>query len=166
VYVTVKNVFDETFQAPMALRGNLEISVARKPEIRKTTTLLASDILEARGYSSATGILTMDPGDSMRLGYSWNFIDDSGFDIRRGVLQMIVDSLCKVRCISLEETLILKGEIKVYERTAPVKFGPTAFTFCYVTNWVNTRECSPVFPDSLCGLRQFPPKADTCKTIR
>jgi len=153
IYITLKNVFDETFQAQALLRGNLEIVLARKPEIRKTVSLYPSNILQARSYNSSNGMLTVDAGDSIRLGYSWDFIADDGTDLRRGIFILTEDPTCKSREIAKDETFILSGDIKVFERTAPVKFGPTAYTFCYVTNWVNTKFCPPAQTDFPCGRR-------------
>jgi hypothetical protein len=152
VYVTVKNIYDETFQASAILRGSLEITLARRPEIRKTVSLFPSQIIEGH-YNSGTGILTIDPGETIRLGYSWNFIDNSGTDLRKEIFTLVDDPTCSLRRIAYDETFSLKGEVTIFEKTAPVRFGPTMFTFCYITNWVNSKFCPPPQTDVPCNRR-------------
>jgi hypothetical protein len=82
VYFTIRNIFDESFQGPAELTGSIRIVSARNPDIAKTFFLTARNIIEGSGYDGATGTLLLDPGKSIRLGVSWNFVDDEGRDLR------------------------------------------------------------------------------------
>jgi hypothetical protein len=108
--------------------------------------------------------LTLDPGDSIRLEYSWNLVDDNGtFVYNEGDNQLIawkfIDTLCSAippRKIAREETFLLRGEFFVFKQAAPVKFGSTAVSFCYVDKWVEPRpdtKCYWIFADSSCYYR-------------
>ncbi len=164
VYVTVKNIYDETLQSTAPLKGTIEITWPRYPSIRRTDSIDVSNLVYARKYDRDKGILTLDPGDSIRLEYSWNLMDDNGtFIYNEGDNQLVewkfIDTLCQAsppRKIAREETFTLRGEFFVFKQAAPATFGPTPFSFCYVNKWVNpvtTPGCYWIFADSSCVYR-------------
>jgi hypothetical protein len=155
VYLSVTNIFDETFEGQGVLTGSIEIVSARDPNVRKTFSISGGNVISARGYDRATVRLVIDPGDTLRLGVSWNLVDDSGRDLRRDFFSYIEDSTCLeyTRCLAFTEDFVLKGNVKLYDRTAPVLAGPTAYSFCYVTKWINPKDCPPIITSALCNLR-------------
>jgi len=155
VYLSVTNIFDETFEGQGVLTGSIEIVSARDPNVRKTFSVSGGNVISARGYDRATGRLVIDPGDTLRLGVSWNLVDDSGRDLRRDFFSYIQDSTCLeyMRCLAFTEDFILQGSVKLYDRTAPVLAGPTAYSFCYVTKWISPKDCPPIITSAPCNLR-------------
>ena len=155
VYLSVTNIFDETFEGQGVLTGSIEIVSARDPNVRKTFSISGGNVISARGYDRATVRLVIDPGDTLRLGVSWNLVDDSGRDLRRDFFSYIEDSTCLeyTRCLAFTEDFVLKGNVKLYDRTAPVLAGPTAYSFCYVTKWINPKDCPPIITSAPCNLR-------------
>jgi hypothetical protein len=155
VYLSVTNIFDETFEGQGILTGSIEIVSARDPNVRKTFSISGGNVMSARGYDRVTGRLLIDPGDTVRLGVSWNLVDDTGRDLRRDFFSYIQDSTCLeyMRCLAFTEDFVLKGSVKLYDRTAPVLAGPTAYSFCYVTKYVNPKDCPPIITSAPCNLR-------------
>ncbi|MEK6571037.1 MAG: hypothetical protein AABZ61_06680 [Bacteroidota bacterium] len=153
VFVTIRNVFDETLEGRAPLEGAVEIESLRDPRLRKSVPLRPSNLINARGYNGNLGVLTIDPGDSIRLGYSWNLIADNGTDLRSQFFRFTSDATCPGRLIANEETFILRGELKVFDRLPAVRCGPAPFTFCYVNKWVNPKDCPPILTDRSCEFR-------------
>ncbi len=160
----MKNIYEETLQSTAPLKGTIEITWLRYPNVRKTDSIDVSNLVYARSYDRVRGILTLDPGDSIRLEYSWNLVDDNGtFIYNEGENQLtawkFIDTLCIAaprRKIAREETFILKGEFFVFKQAAPARFGPTPFSLCYVDKWVQPNainKCYWIFADSSCYYR-------------
>ena len=153
VFVTIRNVFDETLEGHAPLEGAIEIESLRDPRLRKSVPLRVANMISVHGYNSSLGLLTIDPGDSIRLGYSWNLIADNGTDLRSQFFRYTPDATCQDRLIANEETFILRGELKVFDRLPAVRCGPAGFAFCYVNKWVPPRDCPPILTDRSCEFQ-------------
>lgn len=153
IILTVKNVYEETFQAQAAIRGTVVVTAKRNSSIQITLPITANNITYTTSYNRATGVLTIDPQDSVVFSTSWNFIDDAGQDLRQIFFEYIPDATCSFREIAVEETFILNGSVKVYDKVSDAGAGPTEFPMCHVTNWVSTLICYPVLTDQPCGSR-------------
>jgi hypothetical protein len=153
VQILIVNTFDETFSAPSVIEGSLEISLERDPDFTRVFPLSTSNIRIGR-YNSGTGILTMDPGDTLKLGVQWNFIDGAGRDFRQIVFEYIMDPDCPSRMLAKPETLIIRGNIKLYARTAAVNLGPRLFSFCHIDRWIDPRSCVTITPAEACSIFQ------------
>jgi hypothetical protein len=139
VCITVKNTYRETFQSGNVLRGSLQIILSRDQNIRKTAPIDAANLIYARDYNSSTRVLTLDPRDSIILGYSWNFIDDNGTDLRKSVFQYSPDPTCTSREIAGEETFIIRGDLRVFSQTGSLILGSINFSFRHVKQWVDPK---------------------------
>lgn len=153
IHLTIVNDYDETFQARAALRGTVQIVLTRNPSSRKTASLGPSNLTNARNYDSNSGVLTIDPGDSIRLSYTWDFRDDNGNDLR-SIFSYVIDPECAFRRIAYEEVFLLKGELTVFDRLPAVQAPFKDFALCYATNWVNPRDCPPILTDKPCRYRR------------
>lgn len=140
IFLTVVNTYDETFEGIAILRGEATITWGGDPAAVKRFNLDASHLISARGYNPATRMLTFDPGDSIRIGVSWNFITDAGLNVREAILYHR-DPLCYPRFISHPETFHLTAEILVYDRTGKVIGSPRSFTFQITKEYVDPRSC-------------------------
>jgi hypothetical protein len=163
MYISIKNIYDETLQSTAPMKGNIEIEWSRFPTSRKTDSIDVSNLVYARRYDRDKGILTLDPGDSIALVYLWNLIDDNGsflFDEDNQLVEWkFIDTLCAarpLRKIAREETFIIRGQFFTFKQAAPARFGPTPFSFCYVNKWVEPtagNRCYWIYADSSCVYR-------------
>lgn len=150
VQLVVVNDYDETFEGRTLFEGSIEISLARKPDLKKTFFLSSSNLVQGK-YNQGSRVLTLDPGDSMRVGATWNFVDDRGVDLRQTEFLYRTDPSCTMRRVAREETFVISGKLKLYERTDEIKFGPVAFTLCHVSAWIQT-VCITLQPDEACRI--------------
>ena len=148
IVVTVKNVFDETLSDSASIHGMLEILLSRRPEIRKTVTLSDTGMPSTPAYDRRTKVLTLDPGQSFDLVYSWNFVDDMALSLSDSVFRKFADTTCGgiERFIALPEQFTLQGNVVVYQKTSGTSFGPAYFKMCYVEGFFPLRECPPLPP--------------------
>lgn len=151
VCLKATNIFDETLQSTALLDGTLVIVFNSDTSYHKTV-ILGPRYLFSGNYDSVTHILTIDPGSSIHLKYVWNFIDDRGRDLRREVFQYFTDSSCAFRKIALQESLRMRAELKVFNHTDVVNFGPVDFTFSHVSDYVDSKTCRSIKSDTPCGL--------------
>lgn len=156
VYLVVKNIFDETFQGQAVLKGTIEIISARDPSVRKTFSINPTNVIQAQGYDRQTGVLTIDAGDSVRFGVSWDLTaDDNGRDLRTDFFKYIVDPQCEdvPRCLAFREDFILKGQATVFTRTGSISAEQTLYAFCFASRWVNPKYCPPIITSAPCTLQ-------------
>lgn len=152
VQLVVVNEYDETFEGRTLFEGSIEIVLSRKPDLKKTFFLSSSNLIQGK-YNAGSRVLTLDPGDSVRVGVTWNFVDDRGVDLRQEEFSYRTDQTCFQRRIAAEETFTIRGTLKLYDRTDEIKFGPITFTMCHVNVWVEPRFCPTVTADEACRIR-------------
>ena len=152
VQLIIVNDYDETFEARTLLEGSIEITLARKPDLKKTFFLSSSNLIQGR-YNAGSRVLTFDPGDSVRVGVAWNFVDDRGVDLRQQEFSYQTDQTCSLRKIAAEETFTITGRLKLYDRTDEINFGRVVFTMCHVNVWVDPRFCTTLTADEACRIR-------------
>jgi hypothetical protein len=153
VSFTIKNVYEETFQAEATFEGTLVITAKRSPAIQKTVHLAAQNITYAANYNKATRVLTLDPVDSVVLSFTWNFVDDAGQDLRVMFFRYLPDTSCLGRYIASEETFLLQGSVNVYEKVPEVSGGPIEYTFCHINAYLSPHECLTPHREPPCGFR-------------
>jgi len=151
ICLRVKNIFDETLQSTALFVCNLHLALNSDTSYHKTVVLGPLYLLSGN-YDSVSHVLTIDPGSSILFRYVWNFIDDSGRDLRQTVFQYTADPSCSFRTIARAEAFTLDGELKVFDHTGTVRFGPVYFTFNHVSSYVDPGTCRPVQTDTPCGL--------------
>lgn len=141
IVITVKNVFDESFQDQAVLKGTMEITLDRMPEIKKTMRLSSADLISAPGYDRTAGILTLDPGKSFTMGFSWDLKSDSSISLPDSVFHYYVDLGCVGRLIAYEESITIRGDLMIYKQAPLEVLHPIRFRFCYVNRWVRPGAC-------------------------
>jgi hypothetical protein len=150
VCLKVTNIYDETLQAKAILAGNLTITLKDDTSYHRTVPLGTNNIISAN-YDRNTQILTMDPCAFIHLRYVWDFRDDNGQDLRNSLLAVHADPSCPYRHIANPATIIVSGNLKIFDRTEVVWFGPIQFTFTYSDVFTKDTDCPPVTTDSPCG---------------
>lgn len=81
ITVSIVNAFDETFQETALLDGYVQFVWQRNPSLRKTVSMQGLQLTYARNFNHQTGILTIDPGDSVTFFYFWDLNSDSNESI-------------------------------------------------------------------------------------
>jgi hypothetical protein len=143
------NNFDETLQAQPAIQGRGSITLKRDTTLHRSFTLSPSNIVQ--GYDPQTGLLTIDPGESVRFRFEWSFVDDRGVSLPQTVFVYHPDPTCPGRAIAYNETFILTGSLKVFDRIPTTSAGPMEFSLCYVTAYVPPNACPPINTDLPCS---------------
>jgi hypothetical protein len=148
---TVVNTFDETFQDRGILRGEIVLTLRRKPTVHKALSLGPSNLTEGN-FVFSTQVLTMDPGDTIRLTATWDYTDDSYRDLRDSEFVYIQDPGCPFRNISLEEVFDVRGSLMVFDKVEEVSAVPVEFGFCHVDRWVAPQVCTSILPEEACKV--------------
>jgi hypothetical protein len=148
IQLVVQNVYDETFEGRAILEGTVELTLARKPDVKRIFFLSDANLIQGR-YQPNSRTLTIDPKDSVRLRVFWNFDDDRGRNLRQDEFRYNPDPSCPGRRIAAQETIVIRGSVKVFERTEEVKLGPVSFSFCHINAYfvgcpsVSSTACRP-----------------------
>ncbi len=142
VTLSIVNTFDETFQETAVLDGYVRFTWQRNPALRKTVSIQGLQLTYARNYDRRTGLLTIDPGDSVTFFYFWDMTSDDGVFLPRSFSYQPY-----TRCLNLmiqdeTEYFTLIGMVRMFEKTGITKFGPTEFKLCsYGTPYIDVRGC-------------------------
>ncbi len=148
--IKITNNYDETLQARAILSGVVSIVSKKDTSYHRTSALDASNLFSA-DYNRTTQVLTFDPGTFIHLKYTWDFIDDFGRNLRDSLFAMHPDPSCPLRHISTPQTIVMHGYLRIFDRTAPVFFGPIEFTFTYADVPIGGTDCPLVTDDMPCG---------------
>ncbi|MBI3586326.1 MAG: hypothetical protein HY088_04260 [Ignavibacteriales bacterium] len=145
VQIHVRNIFDETIQSKAILRGTIQITSARDSSIHKTFKLSVANLIKAKDYNPISSILTIDPGDTIRVGVTWDFTDDKGSNLLTDFFRVWENPACRTQKIAYTEDVIISGEITVFEKTGIIRGVPILHSFCYIVG--DPQECPPLpFP--------------------
>ncbi|MBX2992641.1 MAG: hypothetical protein KF749_15920 [Bacteroidetes bacterium] len=138
-YITIVNTYDETFDGTAILSGQLVITWAKDVSFKRTVQLTASHLIYARNYNAGTGVLRLDPGDSIRFGFTWDMVADDG---RRlfSMMSFFPDPECPARFLSAEPIrLSFEGTAHVYHRTRIAIAQPGQIEFVLHREFVRCR---------------------------
>ena len=151
VRMTIRNGYDETLEGEASLSGAGTITLLKDTSIHRTFAWAVSTMVGSPQYNPATRILTLDPGEEIQFVYTWNYMDDSGNDVRQSVFVYRSDAGCTLRVISHPETFLLSNRIKIFESLADMTIPEREFQICHISTWIDPRVCSPVFPATACS---------------
>ena len=138
--VSVLNVFDETLADTVGgFKGTLTLWIARDPDHRKTITIGPADI-QFTLVDPLLQTLTLDPGDSVSMEFTWDLVADGGYDLRDSLLAYGLDPTCEYRLVAEREFAMAQLDLVVFEQIQSV--GTRSSTsFCFYNNWVETAVC-------------------------
>ncbi len=146
----VVNTFDETLEARGILEGTGTIAPKRDLSFTKTFKVTAANW--ARGkYNPLNGRLTMNPGDTLVLIYTWDYRDDLGRDLRESFFRYTPDPACTLRRISDMELFALRFRLKVFDKVAEVESEVTEYEFCHVSAFIDPKACTIIRTDLPCS---------------
>lgn len=141
-YMTIVNTYDETFDGTALLSGQLVITWAKDVSFKKSVHLTASHLIYARNYNAGTGGLRLDPGDSIRFGFTWDMVADDG---RRlfSMMSFFPDPECPGRFISAEPIrLSFEGTALLFSRTRTAVAQGSQTEFRLIREFVRCRPAS------------------------
>ncbi|MCI0564310.1 MAG: hypothetical protein MN733_38035 [Nitrososphaera sp.] len=141
VFVNVTNTYDETFDGRAFIDGTVSVTMSGNQSFRKTFIINSSNIVSGN-YNPSSQQLRIDPGDTLKLTFSWNFFDDNGRDIR-DIVAHYEDKTCIQRRISDQLTFTIRSEVKVYEKVAAAVAQTIAYTFVHHDAYFNPGWCTP-----------------------
>lgn len=153
IYLTVKNVFDETLSGPAVLKGSIEIVSARDPSKRRTFEVKRVNLITSGGQIDNQGNLILDAGASMRFGVSWDFMTDDSTDLRKNFFSYVKDNTCQGRCLAFTEDFILTGSVTIFKQTGPSFAGTIPYALCFVSSYASPGDCPPIITSAPCNLR-------------
>ena len=149
VYFRITNVFDETIEDKAPFSGSIEIISARDSTIHKTFPLSSANLYV--GFMPVPGTLRINPKETIVIKATWDFLDNKVVDDNNRNLvgdsasnpffSFITDPACKYRKLARTEPLVLQGTVTLFQRSAPIKAGPTIFPLCFVSNFVSVQVC-------------------------
>lgn len=155
ILITLKSYYyDETIQGHGDFTGKLEIAWADSPQCKKTVQLDKSNLVDPRRYNAEGNIFTLDPGTETSFFYEWNWSLDGGGYMPEH-FPMKADENCfrweydkkgrplyywHPRQVS-QQSIIVKGQIKLFKELAIVYAEPTQAWFEYET-----------YPKGMCGV--------------
>ncbi len=115
IHAALVNNFDETLNGPADISGSFLVTSERDSSVHATVPMLATNIIHAT-YAPGTGILTVDPGDSVVLETAWDFTDESGRSLDSTVFfRYTGDTTCVQRLIAQPEAFAIAGKIRLFQ---------------------------------------------------
>jgi signal peptidase I len=151
IEVALVNIFDETVQAKALMSGTVEVVLVRNTAYRKTIHFDASHLITRKFYNSTTKEVTINPGDTIRFVYVWNFIDDNNVNLPTDVFHYYQDQTCTPRYIAYSESFALTGSFQLIEKLGSVRLIPAVINLCYIQNYFSPKDCSA--PPTECNKR-------------
>jgi hypothetical protein len=133
IYVTIKNIYDETIQDTANIAGSFEVISVMDPNIRKTFTLSRNYILSQISNPTSIdshGILTMDTNDSLVIFIAWGYDADDG-SIFPDRTNNKSDPQCKNNLLFYSVPFIFRGSIQIFSHYGPALIEPQKYNVIY-----------------------------------
>ena len=140
----LKNIFDETLEGKLLLDGMFEIQSNKNPDLKKSEKFNLSQLTYAKNYNPITNQLRLDPGDSITILYSWNFLSNDSIDLTKEFFNLQTDPACTIRMVAREETFRFNADIQIFKEISPAIFSQKEYSFCYTNIWVRQGSCPPI----------------------
>lgn len=174
LFIVVKNNYDETLEAKATIEGTLRIQWKPPADYlikfisEKNVTLSVKDIYTGvNKYDVARGTLRLDPGDSLVLGFKWDFMTDDKTDLLLA-FNYSIDKDCYVRNnsgnaefrkISEKQLFEITANVKVFTQTAILYAQPLHVNQCFVSHDRGVYDpqfhpCVPIDPYNPCSILQ------------
>jgi hypothetical protein len=147
--VNIVNIYDETIQTTAAMMGTVEISLVGNTVHRKTITLNTNNLINTKAYNPSTKELTIDPGESIRFEYVWNFVDDNNQNLPADIFRYYPDPNCLLRRLAYREAFTIAGSFQIIQKFGLFELNPIVINLCYISAYVSAHDCSAPPTDCL-----------------
>jgi hypothetical protein len=141
IEVGLINIYDETIQANANIAGTVEVILLRNNSLKKTIHFDVSNLSTPKFYNPTTQEITINPGDTIKFLYVWNFIGDNNTNFPEDVFHSYEDLTCPGRFLAHSESFILTGSFQILEKLNSVRLKPAVLNLCYVYRYVPPRDC-------------------------
>lgn len=132
ILVSVRNVYSETFSQTADIAGSMVIEWKDHPQQQRHAAISINDLtfngpwgapIETHSsYNPRTNTITIPPGDSISLLYTWNYRTDDGHDLQRS-FHYAPDPYDGTRLISDRETFVISAGVRLFKNT-PYSYSP------------------------------------------
>ncbi|HLA68788.1 MAG TPA: hypothetical protein VJN65_03715 [Bacteroidota bacterium] len=160
ITLSVRHLYDETFEGMTNLNGSVTIALPRLQSVHKTVLFNYTSLTTNQKYNTTTKILRFDPGDTLIFRIRWDFVDDNGDSLKNTAFRYYADPNCPFRCIAEEEVFSLTASLRLFDEVPAAAYGPVPFSVCHVTNWIDSQVCAPINVSSPCSY--FPSARIPC----
>ena len=168
IFIVYKNLYDETLEDEVRMRGSLRIEWLASPEERgnidavRSDSLTISNLFFARGYNFLKNVLTIQSQDSIILRYRWNFNTDDSTHLVSQV-RYSADRNCYVstnqfndlgyRYVSSRQRFRISAAFTIFQKSGTVYTSPLEFYTCWVKPHYGERtQCNLVNPYNPCTI--------------
>ncbi|HEY6950936.1 MAG TPA: hypothetical protein VI758_00945 [Bacteroidota bacterium] len=140
--IALTNNFDETLSDTVHFSGTVVVTSERDPSVHKTFALSLSNLVHGI-YDSRSGVLTINPGDSVVIRVIWSLDDDAGASLSSTLFHYHVDPDCAGRLVSSPETFSIVSRTRLF---APLGLteSRTVFQMSHFSSWVSPKDCHPL----------------------
>jgi hypothetical protein len=151
IYLTVINKYDDVIQDYVDVSGAVEIHWQIPPgqnqfgvNPNRTGILKHPNLIRAKGYDRATGLLTFTPNDTIVLAWTWNFVSDDSTNLM-GKFSQQIDYACQVidapghttyRRVTTLQQFTASASVRLTKRSSTFYFGPITFSRCFVVPYL------------------------------
>lgn len=132
-FVDIVNTFDETIQDNLDVSGTLELICDEIPSINVTLKLSQTNLMGLH-YNPKTKLLTLNPGDTLKLRVAWQYKTNEG---RWGFQNVDIESEtgepgAKFTTRTHKQILYkVKTKIKIFKQVGPLLAAPSSFFIKY-----------------------------------
>jgi hypothetical protein len=113
------------------LTGILEIILPRDPYYRRTVSLTSDLMVASAGVTRWYDQVTVNLGDTLKLLYKWDFVDDNGNYLPMTVFHMHGEPGFPDILVADPETFLIKGSFQVFDKTGQLTFQSTQYLLTY-----------------------------------
>ena len=148
--IAVKNIYEETLEGALSIKGQVQLISREDPKIVKTFSIGYDNVTTATAHYVRPGVMAIDPGQGVNFDVTWDvsarpLLDDSGNDLTLGLLYLHSDPECPdARKKSDTHDFLIQSHVQVFDRTGPAVAKDVLFRFCLISNWVSPKDCPSV----------------------
>lgn len=167
IFIVYKNLYDETLDDAVSMKGTIRIEWLVPPEERGSVTPVRTDQLTmdnlfyAAGYNFENNRLSINPGDSIILRYRWDLKTDDSTSLL-GQVKYSFDRSCVIsvcggdigyRGISTRQQFSISSTFTVFQRSGVITMKPFNFSACWIQPHCGERTpCDQPNPENPCNV--------------
>lgn len=167
VFIVYKNLYDETLEDAVAMKGTIRIEWLATPEERgsikpyRTDQLTMDNLFAANGYNFVTNRLSIAPGDSIVLRYRWDLKTDDSTSLLaqvkyasdKGCLIYVCGGDVGTRGVAVRQQFSVSSSFTIFQRSGVIQMPSVPFSSCWIQpNCGEVSPCDQPNPDNPCNI--------------